>query len=316
MPARMIVVDGLLKTFGWRRRTTAVDDVSFSVDEGHIFGLLGPKDAGKTTIARILATTLRPSAGSATIGGYDVVEQARQARGILGFMPETIEFSDWGSGRAFLRFWSRVAGLAGGKANARIDELNEMLEVSDALSEDPSEYTVEVKKRLALAQALILDPEVLLLDEPVTGIAGTDRDFMLRQLGRLKNRGKTILMTSPFLTDVQPISDHVSIIVGGRSTRAYEMNDLLGRVGEGRHARIFVKTEDRSAASLASLKGLEGVNDVRSTHTATVVYVDPGKIGASDIEEALSTEGVKVEYVREAEITLGDVFRALYEEEA
>lgn len=316
MPTIMITVDGLSKSFGWRDPVIAVDNVSFSVEKGRILGLLGPKDAGKTTVLRILATTLTATSGSVNIGGFDILTQTRQARRILGYMPEAIDFGPWASGLDFLSFWCRVCGLSGADRKDRIRELMEFLEIPDELSGDPSNYTVDLQRRLVLAQALISDPDVLLLDEPMRGLSGDGRDPFIRMIDDLKGQRKTIAMSSPFLSDIQASCDTVSLMAEGSSTKVYEMQELLREVGMGKHARVFIKSDAISSEDLSFLRELEGIIDVKPSPVAIIVYVDPGKVGASDLARALETRGVKVETIAEAEITLGDVFRALYIEES
>ncbi len=309
----MIEVEGLSKTFGRRNPITAFDDVSFSVEKGRVFGLLGPSDAGKTTILRILATVLKPTRGSAAIGGFDVVVQRKQAREILGFMAEIMDFGPWSTVMKYLNFWGGMTGVSGARRKGRIEEVVQYLEIQDAASEDPSELTVDRQKQLGLAQALISDPEVLILDEPMSGASIAGKDFMIRKLKEFRGQGKTIILSSPLLSEVQRVCDSIAIFADGRRTRVYDTGALLRQVGEGGHARIFLEAMDLPARVLSILKELDGILDIKSTATATIVYVDPERIQTSDVERVLEAEGVSGGEVREAEITLGDVFRAVSE---
>lgn len=310
----MIEVEGLSKTFGWRHPVTAVDKISFRVRQGYMHALLGPPNAGKTTTLRMLATTLRPTAGFARIAGFDTVERPRKAREKLGYMPETTNFATWSSGLDYLRFWARVTGLSGSQEKARITELTEFLDIPEDQEGNPTGYTVGHQKRLVLAQALFSDPEILLLDEPLTGIGGEDRRFFLRKLQELRKRGKTLVLASSNMVDVQSISDQVSVLLEGQATEPFARADLLRQVGEGRHARIFVKADDLSSGALAALKRLNGVIEVRSTSTIIVIYVDPGRVDVPRVRETLEAKGETAALVEAAEITLGDVFRAMVRE--
>ncbi|MDX1534029.1 MAG: ABC transporter ATP-binding protein [Thermoplasmata archaeon] len=310
----MIEVEGLSKSFGWRNPVAAVSDISFHVDNGSIFGLLGPVNAGKTTLMRILATALKPSSGTVRIGGFDTMAQTREVRELIGYMPETMDFSTWGSGPDYLRFWARVTGLSGAGEKARIAELSDFLQIPEGLKGNPETYTVGVQKRLMLAQALYSDPEVLLLDEPLTGTAGEDRGFLMSRLEDLRRLGKTTVMATPQLSEVQVLSDQVSVLLEGQATEAFPTADLLRQVGEGRHARIFVKAGDLSSDALASVKRLSGVIEVKLTSVATVIYVDPGRVNVDLVRETLEGAGAEDATVEAAEITLGDVFRAIVRE--
>lgn len=311
----MIEVRSLVKTFGFRDSTVAVDDVSFSVKKGTIFCLLGPKNAGKTTILRILATTLRQTSGTVEIEGHDSLAETRKVRELIGFMPETTDFHPWSRGSDYLEFWGKVLGMPKTQRRNRASELLAFFEIGDAASEDPNGYSVGLQKRISLAQALLSDPPVLLLDEPMTGLALPERSSLAEKLQYLQTKGKTIFLSSVSLRDVQLVCDVVAVILGGHATPAYEKATLLRRIGEGGNARIFVDLEGPSEA-VSSLGELDGVIDVKSQMAVTIIYVDPGRIGTEEIAEALRTKGVKVKAVREAEITLGDVFRALYTENA
>ncbi len=310
----MIEVKGLSKNFGWRNSVTAVGDISFRVDSGSFHGILGPVNAGKTTTMRMLATALKPTSGTVRIGGSDIVEQTREVRKKIGYMPETTDFATWSSGSDYLRFWARVTGLAGSGEKARIAELTEFLGIPDDAEGNPANYTAGHQKRLVLAQALYADPEVLLLDEPLTGIGGEERTFLMGRLEELRRRGKTMVMASPQLSDIQDLSDQVSVLLEGRATEPFPTADLLRQVGEGKHARIFVKADDLSSEALAALKRLEGVIEVKPKLTVTVIYVDPGRVNVALVRETLEAEGEKTASVEAAEITLGDVFRAIVRE--
>ncbi len=154
------------------------------------------------------------------------------------------------------------------------------------------------------------------MDEPMVGLRGDERGLFVRNLEELCKGGKTILLSTPLLSDVQVTCDHVALMVGGQASEVYEKLALLRKVGEGRHARVFVESDHVPAEVMSTLRGLDGVVDVRSSATAIIVYVDPGRVGQSDIEEALKGGGVKIRSISAAEITLGDVFRAMYGAEA
>jgi ABC-type multidrug transport system ATPase subunit len=271
-------------------------------------------NAGKTTTMRMLATALRPSTGSVSIGGFDTVEETSKAREMIGYMPETTDFATWSSGPDYLRFWARVTGLTGSGGGARIAELTEFLGIPEDVKGNPASYTAGHQKKLVLAQALYADPEVLLLDEPLTGISGEDRTFLKSRLEDLRRQGKTMVLASPQLADVQDLSDQVSVLLEGQATEPFSTADLLREVGEGRHARIFVKADGLSAGALAALKGLKGVIEVKPRSTVTVIYVDPGRVTVALVRETLEAEGEKTASVEAAEITLGDVFRAIVHE--
>lgn len=312
----MIEVEGLSKIFGWRNPVTAIDGLSFRLEPGRLHALLGPVGAGKTTTMRMLATALKPTKGTVSIGGFDTVEQTQEAREKIGYMPEVTDFATWSSGPDYLRFWARVTGLSGEGEKARIAELSEFLGIAEDAEGNPSTFPAGQQKRLVLAQALYADPEVLLLDQPLAGTGGEDRAFLLGRLEELRRRGKTMIVASPQLSDVQTLSDQVSILLEGEATQSFPTADLLRQVGEGRHARIFVKASELPSGALAALKQMKGVIEIKRRSMVTVMYVDPGRVNVGKVRETLAAEGERDVSVEAAEITLGDVFRAIVREGA
>ena len=307
----MIELRRLTKAYGLRRPTLAVNGVSLSVRKGAIFSLLGPKGAGKTTLIRILATVLRPTSGEVEIGGMDILSHTRKVRELIGFAPDGVGLAGWRSGEDFLNFWGRVDGLKRVDRRRRIREVVDRLELEEELRKSPGTYPVGVVRRLVLAQALLTDPRVVLLDEPMRGLSATEKGLVAQKLITMRKEGMTILMTSESLADVRSPSDLVAIMAEGRTTEVQEMSALIRTIGQGRHARIFLEADDLGSNATSALNSLKGVVEVRSTPTVTVIYVEPGTTGVEAIREVLEREGVRVRRLREAEMTLGDVFRAL-----
>lgn len=307
----MIEVRDLVKAYGLRQRTVAVDRVSFSVKKATVHGLLGSPGSGKTTILRILATALRPTSGTVEIDGEDVLSNPRKVREVMAFAPDRAEFTDWRSGQNFLRFWGKVSGLPGAARKKRIREIASFLGLEAQIHERPERQLAEVGKKLLLAQALLTNPTVGIFDEPLRGSGHSARAFLVGKLRALRKGGMTIVMSSQFLSEIRPTCDTVTVLSEGRATEAQEVSTLLRRIGQGRHARIFVESDDISSKAIRALRDLKGVVEVRTTPAATVVYVEPGTTDIDSVRETLEREGVSVRGLREAEITLGDVFRAL-----
>lgn len=308
-------MDALSKTFGRRHPVAAVNGLSFSVRKGKAFGILGAPGAGKTTVLRILATILRPTAGTVHIDGIDLFAQAKKARELLGFAPQTMDFSPWLSARQFLDYWARINGHERRRRRGKVQELLEFLEIADQTSLDPIETTVDLQRRLTLGQALLSDPPLLILDEPMMGLDLAQKSFLAQKLGSLQKRGHTIILSSALLRDIQLATDHVTILREGRATDSFEKHDLLRKIGHGKQARIFIKAERLPSGALAKLRNLEGVLEVKSTSNATILYIEPGKTGEEEVKEVLKPHWDVITEVKEAEVTLGDVFNFLHTEE-
>lgn len=277
-----------------------------------MFGLLGPGGAGKTTLLRILAGTLQPTSGLVQVGGHILPRGAREIWRDVALVPERGYFTPWDNALEYVRFWGRVAGLPTREAKARIADLSALVGLDEIENLVLSEVTVDIETRLNLLQALLTDPRIVLLDEPFTGMAASERENLSEILGTLRARGKTIVLTSPQLGDLRRSCDRVAIMREGSILGAMKTEDLLTQIGRGRHARIFVDTKTPDAV-LDAAKAAAGVFDAKATRDVVVVYVDPGVVDHGALAAVLEKYDVRSEAIHEAEITLGDVFRALHE---
>ncbi len=308
----MIEVRDLVKTFGLRGGTVSLDHVSLKVPKESIFGLLGTTGSGKTTFLRILGGTLQPDSGMVEVDGHVLPREARAVWRAVALVPERRYFAMWDTVGEYLRFWGRVAGLPGREAKARIADLADLMGLNGIEDLDLARLTVDVEARINLMQALLTDPAVLLLDEPFTGIAAPQREGLTELLRTLQRRGKTIVLTASHLQGVRRSCDRVVVLEEGRVLGDMRTEDLLARIGQGKHARIFVDAKDPGAVVDAA-KAVEGVIDAKATRDVVVVYVNPDKADRGTLEEAFKKRGVQSDSIRDAEITLGDVFRALHQ---
>lgn len=216
---------GLVKTYG---RTKAVDGLSFSVEKGEVLGFLGPNGAGKTTTIKVILGLTRPS------GGKVLIDRNTKT----GYSPETPYFHPFLTGHEVMRFYSRLQKLDRQTAGRQIAELLELVGLSGAAGIRVRNYSKGMLQRLAFAQALLGDPELLVLDEPTSGLDAVGRIEMLGLIGRLKREGKTIIMNSHILGDVEKVADRILIIVNGKPAGMADRSDLAGAGLE----EMFVKT--------------------------------------------------------------------------
>ncbi|KGN41316.1 ABC transporter ATP-binding protein [Knoellia aerolata] len=215
-----IEVRDLTKTFG---SFTAVDHLSFEVEPGRITGFLGPNGAGKTTTLRMLLGLVRPTSGTATIDGRDY-RDLENPSATVGSALESTNFHPGRSGRDHLR----VLAAAGGLPDSRVDEMLELTGIPAAARKRAGEYSMGMRQRLGLAAALLGDPRVLLLDEPSNGLDPEGIRWLRGFLRHLSSQGKTILVSSHQLQEVQQTVDDVVIIANGRLVRSGAMSDLRG----------------------------------------------------------------------------------------
>lgn len=196
------------------RAKRALDGVSFTVRRGEIFGFVGPNGAGKTTTLKILMGLIRASGGQANVLGHDVRET--EYRRHVGFLPEAPYFYDYLTGREFLRFYARVCGVPRAERPARIAQLLDRVGLAHAGDARLRTYSKGMLQRVGIAQALVHDPQVVFLDEPMSGLDPIGRKEIRDLIRRLQGEGKTVFMNTHILSDVEMLCDRVAIIVRGR----------------------------------------------------------------------------------------------------
>jgi ABC-2 type transport system ATP-binding protein len=208
-----------------RRRVTAVHDVGFDVRENEIFGFLGPNGAGKTTTIKMLMGLIFPTSGRASIFGQPIGSIAAKRR--LGFLPENPYFYDYLSGEELLDLMGRLFGLARAERNKRAGALLERVGLARAGSLALRKYSKGMLQRLGIAQALVNDPELVVLDEPMSGLDPIGRREIRDLILDLRREGKTVLFSTHILSDVELLCDRVAIVVGGKLRDSGPLDQLL-----------------------------------------------------------------------------------------
>lgn len=208
-----------------RQKVVAVKDLNLEIPEGQVYGLLGPNGSGKSTTLKILLGLVTPTHGSSKIFGQDSRDYRSHRE--VGFLPENPYFYKYLTSVETLRFYGKICGLSGKKLESRIDELLELVSMEDARNRRVGGYSKGMLQRIGLAQALIQDPRLLVLDEPTAGVdplgSRQIRDLILE----LKSRGKTVLLTSHLLEQVQEVCDRVGIMARGVMMREGSLDDLI-----------------------------------------------------------------------------------------
>jgi ABC-2 type transport system ATP-binding protein len=208
-----IVVTELRKRYG---EVQALDGVGFAVREGEVFGLLGPNGAGKSTTVRVLATLTKPDSGSAVVAGNDVVRDPNAVRRSIGYVPQSSGVDRDATGRENLMLQGRIQRLRGDALKRRVDELLELVGLSDAADRLARTYSGGMKRRLDIALGLVHRPSVLFLDEPTTGLDPEARTAMWEELGTLAHRESlTILLTTHYLEEADQLADRLAIVSRG-----------------------------------------------------------------------------------------------------
>jgi ABC-2 type transport system ATP-binding protein len=206
-------------------RVRALDGISFEVRKGEIFGFLGPNGAGKTTTIHILMNFIHPTRGQAMIHGLPVYNS--KCREHVGFLPELFEFDKFLKGRKLLKYLGDLAGVPTKEIRAKGRELLEFFEMADAEGRKVKTYSKGMKQKIGLAQAMISDPDLLILDEPTSGMDPIAKSKIKNKFLELKQRGKTVFLSTHILSDVQQIADRVAIINKGKVIKIDTVENLL-----------------------------------------------------------------------------------------
>ncbi len=250
----VLEVDGLRKTFvrGFlRRRTEALRGISFAVEKGEIFGFLGPNGAGKTTTIKILMGLIFPSAGTARLFGAPIGD--RRAKERVGYLPENPYFYDYLDVVELLDMVGRLHGLDRALRRRRAEELIEEVGLKDAAKRPLRSYSKGMLQRAGLAQALIGDPELIVLDEPMSGLDPLGRKEVRDLIVRLRERGKTVFFSTHILSDATLLCDRVGIVVRGELRDTGPLGELLSPQLEA--VEVLWRAPDELAARLQSTAG-------------------------------------------------------------
>lgn len=236
----MITIEGVSKAFGKRGRIPAVQDVSLVAPDGQITGLLGPNGAGKTSLLRMLATLILPDAGRATIGGLDVVRDRYAVREAIGVLSDARGLYPRLTARENIRYYGALHGMSGATLNARIDALIHTLGL-DALADRRTQgFSQGEKMKVAIARALVHDPDTILLDEPTNGLDIMSVRALREQLRELRRQGKCLLFSSHVMQEVAALCDHIVIIAAGRIVARGSAAELIAQSGAATLEDAFV----------------------------------------------------------------------------
>jgi ABC-2 type transport system ATP-binding protein len=250
-----IVADGLTKWYGPRR---AVENVSVAVAPGEVMGLLGPNGSGKTTILRILAGYLAPSAGRAAITGFDTVTRAMDARHQVGYVPEGAPLYEGMRVREFLGFMGAIKGLARDAARAAVEMVCARLALGAVRDLPIGTLSKGFRQRVSIAQALLTEPPVLILDEPTSGL-DPHQIIEMRDIVRSLAGAHTVLLSSHVLPEMEKMADRVAILVGGRLLAVEALRDR----GGGTRFRLRIGGDpERVARCLAAVPGVRSLDTV------------------------------------------------------
>ena len=308
-PMKIIEIENLCKafstTFG-KKTVTALNDVTLSVEQGTIFGLLGQNGAGKTTLIKVLLGIVYPTAGSCKMFGEDFTNLHLKKR--IGFLPENHKFPNYMTGKEVMTFFGKLSGLENLYLTKRIDEMLELVEMTKWSKSKIKTYSKGMMQRLGLAQAMLNNPDLLFLDEPTDGVDPIGRKEIRNVLLTLKEQGKTIFLNSHLLSEVELITDRVAILHKGKIIREGNVHELTSRKEE---YRIIVDSELESKLN-ESLKEKYELQKISSS--TYLIRVDEQR-PVNDFVDQLRSKGISIKEMAQEKNSLEDVFISLVKAE-
>jgi ABC-2 type transport system ATP-binding protein len=310
--APAVIVRNLQKKYG---STMAVQDISFEVMAGEIFGLLGPNGAGKTTTIRCLCTLSKPDRGELSVAGISVLQDPRGVRRRLGYVAQEVALDKMLTGRELLELQAALYHLPKAVAQERIGILTEALGLQDHIDKQTGGYSGGLQRRLDLAAGLLHRPEVLILDEPTVGLDIESRLVVWDFLRQLKAGGTTVLLTSHYLEEIDALADRVAIIDGGRTIALGTPGELKDRLGGDRITlRIREFTTAAEAESTKNLLGMlpfvrEVIINANQGNSLNLVVAE-GANALAEVQSSLQSAGLPIFGIAQSRPSLDDVYLA------
>jgi len=301
-----IDVSRLCKTYDTHK---AVDDLSFQVYAGEIFGLLGPNGAGKSTTLRTLITLLHPTSGTATIFGHDTVRDADTVRTLIGYVPQERAIDRFLTGREHLQLLGALYHLSKEEAAKRITELLKLVELESHADRPAKTYSGGMKRKLDIACGLLPEPKILFLDEPTLGLDVQSRLRIWEYVRMLKARGITVVMTTNYLDEADQLCDRLAIIDGGKIKALGSPSELKIALG-GDIVSLTIKEADRIPGLESAVKGQPAITAVRATEKGLDIRVESPEKALPAIMEAANRLGCSIEFIQYNRPRLDDVFIA------
>ena len=303
MSLPLITINGLVKKYGER---VAVQDVSFSVEDGEIFGLLGPNGAGKTTTLSILSTLLIPDEGNVTVNGYDLVREAKQVKRLIGFVPQELALYSTLSAWDNLAFFGRIYGLQGADLKERINSVLALVGLSDRAADPVQTFSGGMKRRLNIAAGLIHQPRILFLDEPTVGVDPQSRNFIFEHVERLNEDGMTILYTTHYMEEAERLCDRVAIMDQGRTLALDTTKGLIDMLGGG---VIYLGLPRATLESLLpAVRTLAQVRTVLQEESRLKIETSNVRLGLLELIELCNARNISILSLEMLEPNLESVF--------
>jgi ABC-2 type transport system ATP-binding protein len=301
--APAIQLENLYKSFG---DVSAVNGVSFSVQEGEIFSLLGPNGAGKSTTISMLSCLLQPTKGDAYVHGHSIRQDPKGVKDCLGVVPQDIALYPDLSARENLEFWGKMYGLRGGALRQRVDEVLEVIGLTDRQKGKIGKFSGGMKRRVNIGAALLHKPQVIIMDEPTVGIDPQSRRHILDSVKELNRQGMTVLYTTHYMEEAQELSDEIAIMDQGKVIACGTHADLIRVVGE--MDRIDLTINSHSDSVFQDWRNTAGVHSLSSENGQITLLVEDSNLVLPRLFESAAQDGARITSVNIQEPNLEAVF--------
>ncbi len=300
---KAVQVIDLHKNFG---DVYAVQGVSFEVQAGEIFSLLGPNGAGKSTIISMLACLLEPTKGDALVMGHSILREPMAVKEAIGVVPQEIALYEDLSARENLNFWGKMYGLRGAALRQRVDEVLEVIGLTERQKGRVSKFSGGMKRRLNIGIALLHRPQVIIMDEPTVGIDPQTRRNILDNVKELNRQGMTVFYTTHYMEEAQELSDHIAIMDRGKVIAQGTHDELVRIVGELDRIDLTINAEAERV--LERWRTTEGVHRVSAEDSQLTLLVDDSNLVLPRLFESANRAGVRITSVEIQEPNLEAVF--------
>jgi ABC-2 type transport system ATP-binding protein len=303
-----VVLRDVTKNFGGFR---ALDSVSFEISEGEIFGYIGPNGAGKTTTMKILVGLISDfQRTEASIGGFDVAKRKDEIHKLLGYLPQSVAFQEWRTVNQALKTFGKLSGLTDAKAEERIPEVLELIGLADARYRKVSHLSGGMAQKVGLAQALLHEPKLLVLDEPLGGLDPLSRSQFKDIVLKLAHNGTTILFSSHILSDVQDVADRIGIINHGKIKQVDTLFGLKSRLtAQSKTVGISLSYATDKWQELAAVKNVTGVTQPNPGRILVNLEASADEAEViNDIVQSIVALGIRIRGVNLLEPSLDEIY--------
>jgi ABC-2 type transport system ATP-binding protein len=300
-----IELKSLTKSFG---DVIAVNDISLSVKNGEIFGFLGPNGAGKSTTIMILTTLLKPTSGQALLSGFDVMTNAKQVRQNIGYVQQETTVDEYLTGRENLLLQAKLNHIPKNEINKRIDEILDLIELTDKQDKPVGTYSGGMRKRLDIAGGLLHRPKVLFLDEPTVGLDIQTRRKIWEYIKKIHDEFEmTIFLTTHYMEEADKLCDRIGIIDGG-TIQVIDSPENMKKAMGNEVISIILEEEKNYNSFLSELKKIESVNKINDDGSKLTLFASNGTEVIPKIFQISSELGIKIISISLTQPTLDDVF--------